>query len=174
MRMGAEPDAHDGKSVFGSELKLLCLSLHVCPPCLCPMLYFLFPFLELSKPNRNFPWPENWVSLCCVHYYTAFYPQLLPVQVPVCCCALRTHLGTGGLERSEREAGDTASSLEEAFTRRVGLNTWPHDRTATSSFSCWESGQRAERSLFVEIPLLGIYPREVGAYVHIRHTQRCS
>lgn len=45
------------------------------------------------------------------------------------------------------------------------------DVTATSNLSWWEAGQRAESSWFEEGLLLGIYPREVGAYVHIRHNK---
>ena len=118
MRRVAGLEPSKSKSVLGAELSLSCYHFWedwrtvmgtepVVWMFVPSWLHFLsFLFQNLASQTRTFS--DLILSLIMVcSLLQSIYPQLLPVQAPVCCCVLRTRIDTGGPERSEGETGDS-------------------------------------------------------------------
>ena len=123
MRRVAGLEPSKSKSVLGAELPLLCYHLWenwrtvmgtepVVWMFVPSWLHFLsFLFQNLASQTRTFSNLILSLIMVC-SLLQSIYPQVLPVQAPVCCYVLRTHLDTGGPERSEGETGDSLLNRE--------------------------------------------------------------
>ena len=126
-------------------------------------LHFLsFLFQNLANQTRTFS--DLILSLSVLRsLLQSIYPQLLPVQAPVCCYVLRTHLDTGGSERSEGETGDSLLP-ERLLNQESGVCTDHMTSQLQPAPAVW-SQAKGLKTTGCRNPTLVIDPR---------HIQECS